>query len=99
MWFRSFCTAFVAFVACCLATMPADADAVADFYKGKTVRILIGSSMGGAFGFYSQLTASHLGKFLPGNPNIIVQAMTGASGNTALNSAYNVGPQDGTLVI
>src|SRR5262249_52549762 len=67
--------------------------------KGKTVRILIGSSVGGAFTFYSQMAATHLSRFLPGNPHIIVQTMNGASGNVALNYAYNVGPQDGTLVI
>ena len=86
-------------MALCLAAFPAGADEVTDFYKGKTVRILIGSSVGGAFAFYSQLTATHLSKFLPGNPHIIVQAMTGASGNTASNYAYNIAPPDGTVVI
>ena len=99
MQFRSIRPTLFSCMAFCLAALPAAAENVADFYKGKTVRILIGSSVGGTFGFYSQLTASHIGRFLPGSPNIIVQAMTGASGNVALNYAQNAGPQDGTLLI
>lgn len=87
-----------------LAAVPAAsaetaADFYADFYKGKTVRLMIGSSAGGAFAFYSQMTATHLGKFLPGHPHIIVQSMIGASGNAALNHVYNVAPPDGTVMI
>lgn len=70
----------------------------ADFYTGKDVRILIGAGVGGTYGLYSQLAARHLRKHIPGQPNLIMQAMPGAGGNVALNYSYNVAPKDGTMM-
>jgi tripartite-type tricarboxylate transporter receptor subunit TctC len=51
------------------------------FYAGKTVRIVIGTPMGGAYGLYSQLVARNIGRFVPGRPTVIVQSMPGAGGS------------------
>ena len=76
----------------------ANADAVADFYKDKTLKIVIGSRMGGAYGLYSQLLSRHVNKHLPGAPTVVVQSMPGSGGNKAMNYTTNAGPQDGSAV-
>lgn len=75
-----------------------DAKAVEDFYKGKTIRIIVGAAAGGGYDAYSRLIARHLGKYLPGNPNIIVENMPGAGFLIAANHVYNVAPKDGTVI-
>jgi tripartite-type tricarboxylate transporter receptor subunit TctC len=71
---------------------------VENFYKGKTVRVLIGADVGGTYGLYGQLAARHLGKHIPGQPTLVLQTMPGAGGNIALNYSYNVAPKDGSLI-
>lgn len=77
------------------AAVPAQAQDVADTYRGKTVKILFGFSVGGTYGQYSLLLSEHLPRFIPGNPNIITQSMPGAGGLKATNYAANVLPKDG----
>lgn len=81
-----------------LDSAPAAADAVADFYKGREVRIIIGVSMGGSYGLFAQIAAQHIGRHLPGNPTVVPQEMPGAGGNVSLNYMQNAAPQDGTVV-
>ncbi|MBX9759509.1 MAG: hypothetical protein K2Y29_12115 [Beijerinckiaceae bacterium] len=81
-----------------IATAPAHADAVADFYKGKTFSIVVGHEVGTGFDLYSRVLIRHMGRYVPGNPNMIVQNMLGASGVTAGNWLYNVAPKDGTVM-
>lgn len=85
-----------------LATMAwatsAQADAVSEFYSGKTITLISAGSAGGAHGQYAQLIAPHISKHIPGNPNIIIQYMTGAGGNRAMNYLFNVPPDDGTYL-
>ncbi len=76
----------------------ARADAVADFYKGKNVNALVGVSAGGEYDLQLRLTARHIGKYIPGKPNVIPQNMTGATGLVMANYLYNVAPQDGTYM-
>lgn len=71
---------------------------VESFYRGKTVRVLIGADVGGTYGLYGQLAARHLGKHLPGQPTLVLQTMPGAGGNIAINYSYSVAPKDGTLI-
>jgi tripartite-type tricarboxylate transporter receptor subunit TctC len=74
-------------------------DPVADFYKkNNTIRLLIGSEAGGGYDGYSRLLARHLGRFIPGNPSVLVQNMPGAAGIVAANYLYNVAPKDGTAI-
>src|SRR5688572_6833571 len=81
------------------AAMPsARADDVADFYKGKTVRVIIGTGVGGTYGVYGQLVARHYGRFIPGHPTVVMQSMQGAGGFTALNWLGTAAPRDGTVV-
>ena len=73
----------------------ARADAVEDFYKGKTIFALVGVSPGGEYDFQLRLVAKHLGKYIPGHPNIIAQNMTGATGMVMANYLYKVAAKDG----
>ena len=77
---------------------PARADAVADFYKGKTVRVVIGTGIGGTYGTYGQLVARHFGRHMPGSPTVVMQSMQGAGGFTALNWLGTQAPRDGTVI-
>ena len=69
-----------------------------DFFRGKTVTVIIPIGPGGAYDAYARLIARHLGKRLPGNPTIIARNMPGAGGVIASNYLYNVAPQDGTTL-
>ena len=81
------------------AAQPAfDEKAVADFYRGKTVRIVVGFSAGGGYDQYSRLIARHLSRHIPGNPNVLVDNMAGAGSMIAANHMYNAAPKDGTVI-
>ena len=72
------------------------AQSVADFYKGKTVDLYIGYSVGGAYDLYARQLARHMGKHIPGNPTVLPKNMEGAGSLRLANWLYNVGPKDGT---
>ena len=74
------------------------ADALAEFYKGKNLTALVGVSAGGEYDLKLRLTARHIGKYIPGKPNVIPQNMTGATGLVMANYLYAVAPQDGTYM-
>ena len=76
----------------------AQADSVADFYRGKTVTLISAGGAGGAHGTYAQLLVAHFRNHIPGHPNVIIQYMLGAGGNVAANYLYNVAPKDGTAI-
>ncbi len=71
-------------------------DQVANFYKGRTFTVVIGSSAGGGVDAYGRLIARHIGRFLPGNPNVVPQNMPGAGSVRAAGYIYSVAPKDGT---
>lgn len=77
---------------------PAAADAVADFYKGRTLTLAIGYSPGASYDTYGRLLARHWSRHIPGRPNIVVQNMPGGSSLKAANYLYNVAPKDGATV-
>lgn len=81
-----------------VSTIPAKSDAVTDFYKGKTFTIIVGQEPGTGFDIYSRTLSRHIGRYIPGNPSIVVQNMPGASGVNAFNWLYNVAAKDGTLM-
>ena len=72
---------------------------VADFYRGKQVRFISGYSAGGLFDSATRIMARHVGKFIPGNPNIWVDNMTGAGGLIATNYVAKAAPKDGTVLL
>ncbi|MCC2098951.1 MAG: hypothetical protein KDJ29_18820 [Hyphomicrobiales bacterium] len=82
-----------------MAMTPARADAVADFYKGKTVSIFVGVSPGGIYSTFAQFLAKHMQQYVPGKPEIIVKHMPGAGGQKVMNYVYNVAPKDGTAIL
>jgi tripartite-type tricarboxylate transporter receptor subunit TctC len=79
-----------------LASPVARADEVADFYRGRQVDLIVGNGPGGGYDVYARLLARHIGKYIPGNPNVVVQNMPGAGGLRAANYIYSVAPKDGT---
>lgn len=68
------------------------------FYKGKTIRIVVGFSAGGGFDTYSRAISRHLGRHIPGNPTIIVENMPGAGSLIAANTVYKVAKPDGLTI-
>jgi tripartite-type tricarboxylate transporter receptor subunit TctC len=81
-----------------LAAPPARADALADFYKGKTVALVVGSSTGGGYDTMTRAIARFIGRHIPGNPTVVVRNMPGAGGITALNYIYNTAERDGSVL-
>jgi tripartite-type tricarboxylate transporter receptor subunit TctC len=69
-----------------------------EFYKGKTIRLIVSAAAGGGFDTYSRAIARHMGKHIPGHPTIIVENMTGAGGIIAANYVYKVAKPDGLTV-
>jgi tripartite-type tricarboxylate transporter receptor subunit TctC len=84
---------------CCLLSLALTAGvahgSTHDFFQGKSIRVLVGNSVGGAMDDWARFVAQHLGKHVPGNPDVLVQNMAGAGGITAANYAYNVAKPDG----
>jgi tripartite-type tricarboxylate transporter receptor subunit TctC len=76
----------------------AHADATADFYKDKTVRVVVGYGTGGGYDVYARQLARYIGQYIPGNPTIVVQNMPGAGSLRAANYIYSVAPKDGTVI-
>jgi tripartite-type tricarboxylate transporter receptor subunit TctC len=81
-----------------IAGSAARADAVSDFYKGKTVNVVVGYGSGGGYDVYGRLVAMHIGKYIPGNPTVILQNMPGAGSLRSVNYLYNTAPKDGTVL-
>lgn len=81
-----------------LAPAPAAADAVAKFYKGRTVTIVQGFSVGGTYGRYATMFAQFMSKYIPGKPKVIAQSMPGAGGLKAANYAFNAMAKDGSFL-
>ena len=69
------------------------------FYKGKTVTIMVGSTAGGFYDRWGRLFARYMGKYIPGNPEFIVQNMAGAGSVIATNHVYNVAKPDGLTLV
>jgi tripartite-type tricarboxylate transporter receptor subunit TctC len=76
----------------------ARAQSVADFFRGKTIDIVVSYAPGGGYDNYSRLLARHLGDHIPGKPTVIIQNLPGGAGITAANHVYVVAPKDGTVI-
>lgn len=89
-------------VAASLAMASSSPDAfgedVADFFKGKTVTVVVPSGSGGTFHLYGQIAARHLARHIPGNPTVVIQNRPGAGGATAASYMGNAAPRDGTVI-
>ena len=82
----------------CLVLTGLPARAQDDFYKGKTVTIVIGFSVGGGYDLYARHLAKYLGRHIPGNPTVVPQNMPGAGSLKAANYIYTAAPKDGTYI-
>jgi tripartite-type tricarboxylate transporter receptor subunit TctC len=80
-----------------LGTAPARAD-VADFYRGRTVTIVVPGGLGASLGLYGRLLAEHWKNHIPGNPNVILQSRPGGGGTKGAAYIFNAAPRDGTWV-
>jgi tripartite-type tricarboxylate transporter receptor subunit TctC len=98
MTFQRILAATAAAAALLAGMATARADAVEDFYKGKTVKIVVSTSAGGLYDTFARLMARHWGKYIPGHPTIVVENMSGASGLTGANFVANTAPKDGTVL-
>lgn len=79
------------------ATRSAAADPIEEFYKGKTLRVIVGYAVGGGYDIYGRVFAEFFGKYIPGNPTIIVQNMPGGGSFVAAKYLYGAAPRDGTV--
>jgi tripartite-type tricarboxylate transporter receptor subunit TctC len=81
-----------------LSLLPARADPVADFYRGKTINLIVGTSAGNDYDYRGRLVARYIGRHIPGEPTVIPQNMPGAGGIKAANYIASIAPKDGTTV-
>src|SRR5947209_17779123 len=79
-----------------LAPSASRAQSPAEFYKGKTIELAIGTSVGGGYDAYGRMLARSMGKYIPGNPTIVPRNMEGAGGVRLASHLYNTAPKDGT---
>jgi tripartite-type tricarboxylate transporter receptor subunit TctC len=80
------------------AVWVASADAQEPFYRGKTIRLIVGLAPGGGYDLYSRVIARQIGKHIPGNPTIVVENMTGAGSVIAANYMYKAANPDGLTI-
>ena len=78
--------------------LAAGAHAQAPFYQGKTINIIVGTKAGDAYDLYPRMLAEFMPKYIPGNPNIIIQNVPGAASMIAANQVYNVAKPDGLTI-
>jgi tripartite-type tricarboxylate transporter receptor subunit TctC len=95
---KNLTTGVAALTVAALFASPAVAQSAADFYKDRTVRIVVSYGAGGSYGLYALLLANHMKKHMPADTSIIKQHMPGAGGTKALNYHAAVAPHDGTVI-
>src|SRR5688572_15684575 len=81
-----------------VAATPASADSVAEFYKGKQIRFIIRSGVGGTYDLYGRLVSKHMPRHIPGNPTMLPVNMGGGGGIKAANYVAEIAPRDGTIL-
>jgi tripartite-type tricarboxylate transporter receptor subunit TctC len=81
-----------------ISAHPSHAAGVEDFYKGRTLSIIIGYSVGGGYDTYGRLLSRYIGDYIPGRPTVVPQNMPGAGSIKAANYIYGVAPKDGTAI-
>jgi tripartite-type tricarboxylate transporter receptor subunit TctC len=90
--------AILAAAALAILAVPARADDVADFYRGKRISLVIGYGPGGGYDLYARLLGRFISAHIPGNPTIVPQNMPGAGSRSAANWLYAIAPKDGTVI-
>lgn len=82
----------------CFASRHGHSQTVEEFYRGKTLTLVVSAGVGGGYDNYARAFASHFGRNVPGSPTVVVQNMTGAGGLRAVLFLYNVAPKDGSTI-
>jgi tripartite-type tricarboxylate transporter receptor subunit TctC len=98
MFIGSFVRCWTAAIALALFTTGASAQTPAEFYKGKTIELYVAYSAGGGYDLYARMVARHLGRHIPGKPQIVAKNMAGAGGLRLANWLYQAAPRDGTVI-
>jgi tripartite-type tricarboxylate transporter receptor subunit TctC len=88
----------IALAAALMIAPAAQAQTVADFYKGKTVSLVVSTSTGGGYDAMARFVARNIGRHVPGNPTVVVRNMPGAGGMTAVNWLFNAAEKDGSVL-
>src|SRR5689334_20815280 len=84
--------------ALCAASTEGRAQADADFYKDKTIQLIIGTGEGGGYDLSARLVAQFLPDYIPGHPTVVPRNMPGAGSIAAVEYVYNIAPKDGTVI-
>jgi tripartite-type tricarboxylate transporter receptor subunit TctC len=95
---RKIAAAIYSLLAAAIAPSNVAADPVAEFYRGKTIELDVGTGVGGGYDANARLVARHLGRFVPGNPVILVNNLPGGGGIRAANTLYNRSSRDGLVI-
>lgn len=95
---RILCLTFTILAIAAQAMQPVRAQSVEEFYKGKTISMIIGGSAGGGFDTLARAVGRHIGKHIPGNPMVVAKNMPGAGGTLALDHLYNLADKDGSVM-
>jgi tripartite-type tricarboxylate transporter receptor subunit TctC len=96
--YRVVLSALATAASCIAGTAPSAAQDPAAFYRGKTMRIVVGFSSGGGYDVYARVLARHIGRYIPGNPTVVVQNMPGAASLKSVQYLTTGAPTDGTLI-
>lgn len=86
-------------LAICMAATPVAAQSAADFYKDRTIDLLVAAPAGGGFTAYARTIAAHMVKHIPGSPKMVVKNMPGSGGRKAVSYLYNVAPKNGAAIL
>ena len=98
VWKRHRLIAVLAILFFAVAPFHGQAQAQSDFFRGKTMRLIIGAAAGGGYDLPGRALANHITRHIPGNPKIVVENMPGASSLIMTNYLYNIAPRDGTVL-
>jgi tripartite-type tricarboxylate transporter receptor subunit TctC len=96
--FRTTARGVLAALLIVIAASAAVAQTPAEFYKGKTLELYVGYSVGGGYDVYARMVARFLGKHIPGNPNVVPKNFEGAGSLRLANWLYRVAPKDGSVI-
>jgi len=97
--YRGLAASAIVIAAAILGSAPgALAQSAQNFFSGKQITLLCGAAVGGGYDAHARLLARHLGRFIPGNPTVIVQNQPAAGSLVATNQIYNTAPKDGTVI-
>src|SRR5262245_5135919 len=90
-------TARIVVLAALALSAPAQAQSVADVYKGKSIEVYIGTSVGGGYDAYTRILSRHMGRHIPGNPVLVPKNLAGGGGIRLANYLFNAAPRDGLV--